>query len=721
MRASSRTGFALGVDIGGTFTDLVLLDRATGRVAAGKVLTSYGDVAQAVLEGIHRLLAEHALPAENIRTVVHGTTLVTNALIERRGARTALVVTRGFRDILEMARESRYDIYDIGIEIPAPLVPRARVFEVTERMDRNGRVVTPLAPDEVRLIAHELRAHRLESVAVCLLHAFRNPAHERAIAALLGEEIPGLAVSLSSDVVPDIREYERASTTVANAYVQPAIRQYLDRLSQGFHRLAIRAPLLIMTSDGGTVSGEIAARYPVRLVESGPAGGVLAAAHLAQQVGLRDVIAFDMGGTTAKICIVEDGEPARANDFEVGRVYRFAQGSGLPLRAPVLQMIEIGAGGGSIARGDELGLLKVGPDSAGAAPGPACYGLGGSAPTVTDADLYLGYLDPGHFLGGAMPLHRDRAEGAIRAGVATPLGVSVTRAAWGIHEVVNENMARAAKTHCLERGKDPREYTLVAFGGAGPVHAFRVAQVLGIQRVLFPVGAGVLSAFGFLVAPSALELLRAYIAPLASADVSLINRLYQEMEAEGRALLQTAGVPVPEMTVRREAAVRYTGQSYELAIPVPVGRLGSGDLALIHKDFVRQYQRRYHRLTPDVPTEAVSWRVVVTGPRPRIRLQPRPPARDVRGARKGIRDVYLPEAGEFVSCPVYDRYSLGAGVRFRGPAIVEERESTAVIGPGGVAEVDVYNNLHVTVPVAEDRGQARRLSVREAHAPVRRR
>lgn len=698
MASRSRPDFALGVDIGGTFTDLALLDRATGRLAVGKVLTSYGDFAKAVLEGIHRLFADQGLPPEAVHSVIHGTTLATNALIERRGARTALLVTRGFRDILEMGRESRYDIYDIGIEFPPPLVPRALVFEVTERMDRQGQVVVPLHAGEVRAVAADLHARGVGAVAVCLLHAFRNPEHERLIAATLAREAPGLAVCLSSDVIPDIREYERASTTVANAYVQPAIRQYLDRLAEELGHLGIRAPLHIMTSDGGTISCETAARYPVRLVESGPAGGALAAAYFGRQTGLRDIIAFDMGGTTAKIAVIDNGRPERASHFEIGRVYRFARGSGIPLEVPVLEMIEIGAGGGSIARVDDLGLLKVGPESAGASPGPACYGLGGTAPTVTDADLYLGYLDPGYFLGGEMPLDRDRAVRAIEEGVGKRLGLSLARAAWGIHAVVNENMARAAKIHCLERGKEPRNYTLEAFGGAGPVHASRVAAALGIRRILFPARAGVMSAFGFLVAPPAFELLRAYITALANADLGLVNRLYREMEEEGRALLQTAGIPAKETAVRREAAVRYVGQSYELFVPVSGGKLGKGHLDRVGRDFVRRYRARYHRLNPDVPIEVVTWRVVVSGPTPRIRLRHQPAGRDARQARKRSRNAYFPEAGGFIACPVYDRYRLGAGVRLRGPAIIEERESTAVIGPGGTVEVDAHNNLLVSVP-----------------------
>jgi N-methylhydantoinase A len=690
-----RADFALGVDIGGTFTDLVLLDGRTGRVAVGKVLTSYGDLAKAVLEGIERLLGDERVAPRGVRLVVHGTTLATNALIERRGARTGLLVTRGFRDVLLMARESRYDIYDIELEVPPPLVPRALVREVTERMDAHGAVAVPLDPEDVRQAARELRDRGVEAVAVCLLHAYRNPAHERAVAAVLAEAAPGLAVSLSSDVVPDIREYERASTTVANAYVQPAIRRYLERLDEELRRIGIGGALLAMTSDGGTISVPAAVRYPVRLVESGPAGGALAAAWLGRQARVPDVIAFDMGGTTAKICVVDGGEPERSSDFEVARVYRFAKGSGLPLKVPGLEMIEIGAGGGSLARVDDLGLLKVGPESAGAMPGPACYGLGGTRPTVTDADLCLGYLDPDYFLGGEMRLDRDQAARAIAAGIGTPLGLTPARAAWGIHEIVNENMARAAKIHCLERGKDPRRYTLVAFGGAGPVHAFRVARALGIRQVLFPARAGVMSAFGFLVAPASFELIRAHPAPLGAADLAALNRLYAEMEAEGRALLRTGGVPAARMRVRRDAAIRYAGQSYELFVPLPAGRLGPAALRGAQAAFLRRYRSLYHRLNPDVPAELVRLRVVVAGPPPRVALERRRAGGPAARATKGVRRAYVHEAGDFVACPVYDRYALRPGTRFTGPAIVEERESTAVIGPGGVVTVDGDANLHV--------------------------
>src|SRR5262245_31094459 len=502
-------GYVLGVDIGGTFTDFVLIDEASGQVMTGKVLTRTDDLAAGVLDGVRELLARHRIAGSAVRKVVHGTTLATNALIERRGARTALVVTRGFRDILELARESRYDIFDIDLRVPPPLVPRRHVFEISERLAADGSVVQPLAIGEVGGIVEAIAAENIRAVAVCLLHSFRNPDHERALAAALHAKAPDLAVSLSSDVMPDLREYERASTAVANAYVQPVVRSYLDRLAEGLRAAGIAADLMLIGSDAGTSSRDAALRYPVRLVESGPAGGALAASFLGRRAGEPDVIAFDVGGTTAKVCIIDGGVPERADQFEVARVHRFAKGSGLPLKVPVIEMIEIGAGGGSIARVDELGLLRVGPDSAAANPGPACYELGGELPTVTDADLVLGYLDADFFLGGRMPLSRDRAAEAIRRHVAEPLRISPTRAAWGIHAVVNDNMARAARVHCLERGKDSRDYVLLAYGGAGPVHAAQVAAALGMRRVMYPLRAGVMSALGFLAAPIAFERMRA--------------------------------------------------------------------------------------------------------------------------------------------------------------------------------------------------------------------
>ena len=697
--------YALGVDIGGTFTDLALVETRSGRVFAGKVLTDYADLAAGVLQGVTDLIGRHGVPASQVRKVVHGTTLATNALIQRRGARTAMIVTRGFRDLLEMARESRYDIFDIELEVPPPLVPRQLMFEVTERLDAEGNVVLPLVGEEIADAARQMRSRGVEAVAVCLMHSFRNAVHEQAAAAAMAAAAPEIAVSLSSDVMPDIREYERASTTAANAYVQPVVRSYLDRLAGGLHEAGIAADLMLIGSDAGTIGRAAALRYPVRLVESGPAGGALAAAFLGKRAGIDDLVAFDMGGTTAKVCVIDKGEPERADQFEVARVHRFAKGSGLPLKVPVLEMIEIGAGGGSIARVDELGLLRVGPESAGADPGPASYGRGGDKPTVTDADLFLGYLDAEFFLGGAMKLHRARAEAAIERHIAKPLGLSTTRAAWGIHAVVNDNMARAAKVHCLERGKDPRDYTLLAYGGAGPMHAAQVASALGIRRVLYPLRAGIMSALGFLVAPAAFERMRADSGPLDAVDPSRTNRLLRELEAEAAALVRAAGVAPADCTVKRELALRFVGQSYSLPVRLPAGRLSRASLARLRDDFVKLYRDRYLRLNPDVPIETVNWRVTVAGPIPRLRLAP--PAVETQAARKGFRRVFFIEAGRFLDCAVYDRFAFRAGARLRGPAVVEEAESTVVLGPGAKASIDAHGNLLAELPTARQAQPAR--------------
>lgn len=703
-KSTRQTCYALGVDIGGTFTDLALLDLSNGQLMAGKVLTNYRDLAAGVLQGLDDLLARHQVPAGWIHKVVHGTTLATNALIERRGARTALIVSRGFRDILEMARESRYDIFDIDLQVPEPLVPRRLVFELTERLATDGSIVTPVALSELAGIARELEDQDVRSAAVCLLHSFRNPGHERAVAEELRRIAPELAISLSSDVMPDIREYERASTAVANAYVQPVVKSYLDRLVAGLRSAGVEAELMLIGSDAGTISCAAALRYPVRLVESGPAGGALAASFLGGSAGVDDLIAFDMGGTTAKVCVIDGGKPERSDQFEVARAHRFAKGSGLPLKVPVIEMIEIGAGGGSIARVDELSLVRVGPNSAAANPGPACYSLGGELPTVTDADLFLGYLDAGFFLGGDMRLDRERAVNAIREHIAKPLGISLTRAAWGIHAVVNDNMARAAKVHCLERGKDPRDYVLFAYGGAGPVHAAHMAAALGVRRVLYPLRAGVMSAFGFLTAPAAFERMRADTAPLDAVDPVRANKILTELTAEATELVRATGVRASECEVRREAALRFAGQSYSLAVKLSAAALTQAGLQKLCADFVAAYRGRYYRLNPDAPIELVNWRVSVTGPQPKLKIAPI--GREGRAARKGARPVYFPTAGSFLDCPVYDRFALAPGKHFRGPAVIEELESTVVIGPGTTAAIDKSGNLIATLPGAAQRERA---------------
>ncbi|MGN6699676.1 MAG: hydantoinase/oxoprolinase family protein, partial [Thermomicrobiales bacterium] len=468
----------VGVDIGGTFTDLMLFDERTGALTIGKVLTTPREPAAGVETGLRETLADAGEQPTAIGGVIHGTTLVTNALIERTGATTALLTTRGFRDAVEIRREGRYDLYDLFLEMPPPLAPRRRRLEVDERILADGTVLEPFDLAQAPALVARLRALGAEAVAIALLHAYRNPAHERALGAALAELAPDLAVSLSSEVAAEMHEYERTSTTLANVYVRPLVERYLRELVTRLDALGLDgAALLIMLSSGGAGTVETARRFPIRLIESGPAAGALAAAHYGRLTGRPDLLSFDMGGTTAKACLIGGGEPLVSADFEVGRVYRFKRGSGLPVRVPVIEMIEIGAGGGSIARVDSLGLLKVGPDSAGAEPGPACYGRGGTLPTVTDADLILGYLDPGFFLGGRMSLDKAAAEAAV-APLASQLSLDPTDAAWGIHQVVNENMAGAARIHAVERGKDPRSRALFGFGGAGPVHAYRVAEIL---------------------------------------------------------------------------------------------------------------------------------------------------------------------------------------------------------------------------------------------------
>jgi N-methylhydantoinase A len=691
--------YRAGVDIGGTFTDLLLLNEHTGEMIIGKILTTPGDPSAAVIQGLQALLAERHLDPATVSATIHGTTLITNAIIERKGAKTGLITTQGFRDALEIGREKRYDIYDIFLENPEPLVPRARRREVSERLDETGRVLVPLNRMQVLDVVQDLLRDGVEALAVVLLHSFRNPVHERIIREVVESEFPSLTLSLSSDVMPEIREFERTSTTVANVYVKPIARRYLTKLRTEVQHLGFRGDLYIMLSNGGITTCETASEYPIRLIESGPAAGALAASFYSQLKGLDHVISFDMGGTTAKICVIDQGQPMVTTEFEVARVYRFKKGSGLPVKVPVIEMIEIGAGGGSIARIDALGLLKVGPDSAGADPGPACYGLGGSEPTVTDADLILGYLDPDYFLGGKMRLDRARAEEVIRKHVAEPLGVDLTRAAWGMHHVVNENMANAARIHLVERGRDQRRYSLIAFGGAGPVHAYRVAEKLKLRHIICPSSAGVTSAFGFLVAPMAFDFVQTYLTPLRGIDFTHLHTIFEEMEARGRALLRQAGVPEAAITVTRSADVRYLHQGFEINVPVPSGQLGPADLPRLQANFDQAYERMYKRLNPDVDVEALNWRVIVAGPRPTIRVQQADDqSAPMAATRKGARLAYFPEVSGYIDCPVYDRYQLAPGMELRGPAIIEERESTVVVGPGARVEVDTYHHVVIWLP-----------------------
>ncbi len=694
----SSSRYRVGLDIGGTFTDLVLLDEATGDVRLHKVLTTPGDPADGALHGLDELCRAAGIGLRDVGMLVHGTTLVTNAIIERTGAPVALLTTRGFRDILEMGKEQRYDIYDLFLRFPEPLVPRRRRIEIDERVDRDGRILVPLDAGQVRAAARDLAARGVRAVAISFLHAYANPAHEQAALAVLREEAPGLSVSLSSEVSPEIREYERTCTTVCNAYVQPLVERYLRRLETALAAGGFAGRFYLMQSSGGTIAPEAARRFPIRLLESGPAGGALVTAFLGERLGRPDLVAFDMGGTTAKICLIRGGRPELAPMIEAARVHRFKRGSGLPVTVPVIDMMEIGAGGGSIARIDSLGLLRVGPDSAGADPGPACYGRGGRLPTVTDACLVLGYFDPGSFLGGAMRLDPGAAVDAL-ARLGAEVGLDPVAAAWGVHQVVSENMAAAARVYLIERGQDPRRFALMAFGGAGPAHASRVARTLGAREIIVPPASGVASALGFLVAPTSFDLVHSLPGLLDELDWSAVDALYAAMEDRGRALLAEGGVPAGEIVCVRRAEMRLVGQFHDITVAVPGGRLGADVAAQLAAAFESEYRRLYGTFLPGRQIHVLNWRVLARGPVPRVHLAAAAadPRADASRALRGRRRAYFPEAEGFVEVPVYDRYGLRPGATLAGPAIVEEREATTVVGPGDALRVDALHNLILEV------------------------
>lgn len=683
--------YKVGVDIGGTFTDLLMIGD-DGSAVIGKTLTTPVDPSLAVESALSEALGHLAADARQVQALVHGTTLVTNAIIERKGAPTALLTTAGFRDALEIAREHRYELYDLNLELPRPLIPRHLRFDVPERIAADGTILQPLDESFVRRLVGELGDKGIRAIAVCYLNSFRNPAHERRTAEIVAQIAPPLRVSLSSDVVAEIREYQRSSTTVANVYVQEMVASYLEGLQRRMKRVGFQGSFFVMLSNGGIATAETAARFPVRLLESGPAAGALAAARLGSRSGFSDLLAFDMGGTTAKLCAVESGEPLKAHEFEVDRVYRFRRGSGLPVKIPVIDMIEIGAGGGSIARVDALGLLKVGPESAGADPGPACYGRGGEKPTVTDADLILGYLNPDYFLGGRMRLDLQAARRALSQ-LAGPLGLTIEQVAWGIHRVVNENMASAARTHLGERGKDPRRMPLFAFGGAGPVHGYRVAEVLHLPALISPVGAGVGSTFGLLAAPLAFDFVRSAYSRLDSLNLNFVNGLLEEMAREGRTLLEESGLSASEISYQCSADMRYVGQGHEVSVPLPNGTLNESHLPQVATAFEQIYRTLYGRKGPDVPLEVINWRVVTSGPRPENDFHLPEADSFPKSAVKGTRMAYFPEHGKYLETPVYDRYGLKAGETLSGPAVIEERESTLIVGARGRARVDEKLNV----------------------------
>ena len=697
MSANDTSGYRFGFDIGGTFTDVVA-SGADGDVHVGKYLSQPDAITQAVVDGLTELIEREDIPRDKIQEVISGaTTVVTNLIIEGKGASTGLVTTEGFPDLIEIAREMRCDIYDITARLPEPVVPRRWRKEVSERIDHEGNVVIPLDEDGARRAIEELSADGVTSIAVCFLHAYLYPDHEKRVRGIAAEVAPEMFVSLSSDVLPEIREYERTVATALNAYVRPYIGRYLEELEQGLGDIGVNATLHIMQSNGGVISREFAETMPLRMLESGPAAGALAAAHVAGLAQLDDVLSFDMGGTTAKSCLISGGRPEITLEFETARVQRFKKGSGLPVKLPVMDMMEIGAGGGSIARVDDTGLLKVGPTSAGAMPGPACYGLGGEEPTVTDAALVLGYLDPTAKLGGQVALHPDRAEEAIEKFIAEPLGMTLMEAASGVYRIVCENMASSAKVHAVERGKDIRQYTLVAFGGAGPMHAREIARRLGCQRILVPPNAGVFSAIGLLVAPVMTDAVRTFYTRVDSTDWAEIDGIYADLaELTSGALIQT-GIPSDQITFERSADMRYVGQGFEVTTPLP-GTFGSDTSEVAVQSFYSTYDELYSHHLTNVDVEALTWRLRATAPPPSPPITRKVNGTDAGNAPEAERRVYFPDLGEYHEVPVYDDADVSVGQEFSGPALIEQSGCTTAVGPNECFTADEHGNLLISLP-----------------------
>ncbi len=685
----------LGSDIGGTFTDFVEVDEASGRIEVYKCLTTPADPSHAIDEGVRVLCTRRQQTAGAIDVMVHGTTLVINAVIERKGARTGLITTRGFRDVLEIGREKRFDAYDLQIEFPAPLVPRHLRLEVDERMHASGKVLVPLDESSVRAAVAAMIEQGCESIAVCLLHAYRNPVHERRVRELILAMAPDIPVSLSSDVLPELKEYERTTTTVLNAYSKPVASRYLTRVEQRVAEQGFRGEFLMMLSSGGINSAAFAREFPVQIIESGPAAGTLGAAYFAQLAGLERVLAFDMGGTTAKLGLIEEGRAMRTNDFEVAHVHRFKRGSGIPVRISVVDLIEIGAGGGSIARRTAVGTLQVGPESASAVPGPACYAQGGVRPTVSDADLILGYLDADHFLGGRMKLDRAAAEQAIRNELAQPLGISVDEAAFGVHAIVNENMASAAKAYVSERGENPQSCALVAFGGAGPVHACDLALRLGIRTVLVPPRAGVAAAFGMIVAPITYDAVRSRRMLLRDLTADLLESLRTDLIAECHERLPGT---VERALIEFELAVdmRYLGQGYDVAVAIPAQLAGEAAVDAIRPAFERVYTRLYGRTYPHLPLELMNFRLTARAQRHVTELSGANAAASGDG-RIGTRRAFCPRLRQWADFNVHRRDLIAANRALQGPAIIEENESTTVVPSRASAVVDAHGSLIVTL------------------------
>lgn len=683
----------IGVDIGGTFTDFALHDAAGARIAIHKQLTTPSDPSRAVIEGVQTLALNNQVALADVAEIVHGTTLVTNAVIERHGAKTGMLGTNGFTDIMDMGFERRYDLFDLRITYAKPLVPRSQRQEVSERVRFDGTIETPLDEDAVRAAAAKFKDQGIEAIAVCFLHSYANAAHETRAAEILRSELPGVYVSTSAEVFPNMREFERWTTTCMNAFAGPMFDTYLERLETGLGDVGFAGKLYIMSSSGGMLTTATARRFPVRALESGPAAGALMSANHGRALELDNLLSFDMGGTTAKGALVVGGEPIKHYEMEVARGYQFRRGSGLAIRIPVIDMIEIGAGGGSIAEVDDRGLLKVGPRSAGAMPGPACYSQGGTRPTLTDANLLLGLLDADFFLGGAMKLDKAAAEKAITEGVAKPLGVDTMRAAYGIHDIVSEDIARAFRIHASERAFNYRSASMVAFGGSGPLHAMAVARKLKIPKVVFPVAAGVMSALGLLVSPLAFEVARSRRIHLADVDAADFEATFAALEAEATGILKAAGVAPEEIRIIRRLDMRYQGQGHEIEVVLPEAASAGQVFAGLEDLFGEAYKAVY-TLRLDEPAEIINWKLEAVGPAADLGENYR--LGDGAGAdkaQKGTRRAYHPTLRQITEWPVYDRYALRPGMAIKGPALIEERESTCVIGPDDSVVVDERYNL----------------------------
>jgi N-methylhydantoinase A len=655
-----------------------------------------------VEQGILELLEREPGFMPKIDEIIHGTTLVINAIIERKGAKTGLITTKGFRDVLELGREIRYDAYDIFAEYPLPLVPRSRRCEVAERITSDGRVIQALEEEDVQSVIADLMEQGIESLAVCLINSYENPAHEIKIKEMVNRLAPDMALSTSFEVLPQIREYERTCTTATNAYVKPITARYLAKLSSRLETLGFKGKLFIMLSSGGITSVETARQFPVRIIESGPTAAVIASQHYGRMFQIKDIFCFDMGGTTAKSCLIQKGHAGLVSTFEVGRVQRFKKGSGLPIQVPVVDLMEIGAGGGSVAKMSKMGLLQVGPESAGADPGPACYGRGGENPTVTDADLLLGYLDPDYFLGGTMPLDRTASEKAMEAGVAGPLGASVVDAAFGIHDLINETMAAAAKTHIAEKGGNPNIVTISAFGGAGPVHAYGLAKKIGAPRILVPPLAGVGSALGFFTAPVAFDLTRSHRVALDVADLKEVEKLFQELEKEGAAILQQSGQEA-SIIFERTLMMRFVGQGAETDLAIENKPFDQWQKSEIREFFDDAYKKLYGRTYPETPVEFVTFKVRASLPSREFRI---PPIRQSEGnladCIKGERSAFSLVRKEYIPFTVYDRFKLFPGAGLPGPAIIEERESTIIVGEDADASVDDFGFIWINLNLKDE-------------------